>query len=52
MEKIKYNPYPCDRCKELTVRVEEDDEYDGSGIYYEITCDSCKYSYKVDGSDS
>ena len=48
----KYSPHPCDRCGQKKVSVYLEDEPDGCGTYYEITCDACGYAYKTDGPDA
>lgn len=47
-----YSPHPCEKCGSKTVRVSLEDEDDGNGTYYDIKCDTCGYSYKVDGPDA
>lgn len=52
MSEPKYSKAPCDKCGERRVRVSLEDEPDGRGTYYEITCDACGYQYKTDGPDA
>lgn len=38
-----YSKAPCDKCGEYKVVVDLEDESDGYGTYYEITCKACDY---------
>lgn len=48
----KYSKEPCAKCGEHKVTVDLEDEPDGCGTYYEITCEACGHSYSVDGPDA
>jgi hypothetical protein len=52
MSEKEYSEKPCDKCGAYKIRVELEDEANGDGTYYEISCDGCGHSYKVDGPDA
>jgi transcriptional regulator NrdR family protein len=41
----------CPKCSSADLDVEDEDESDGSGIYYRLTCKKCGFRWKEDGPD-